>query len=115
MTSLDHNKTIGLAHGLIGVLALTGLIVAAVLEIRKSLFSDLITNFPSALYFLPIPFLQILTAYGLFRRKPWARILVLLFSVLYVWIFPLGTLLAIYTWWFMNSANGKQLYAKTKI
>jgi hypothetical protein len=115
MTSLDHNKTIGLAHGLIGVLALTGLIVATVLEMRKSLFSELITTFPSALYVLPIALLQILVAYGLLRRKQWARILTLLFSILYVWIFPLGTLLAIYSWWFLNSENGRQLYLKTKV
>lgn len=95
MTPQDHNKTLGLIHGLIGILALVGLIVAVVLEMRKGAFTNLPLTFPSSIYFLPIPLLQLLAAYSLFRRKRWARILALLFSVLYVWIFPLGTMIAI--------------------
>jgi hypothetical protein len=114
MSPQDHNKTLGLIHGLIGTLALTGLIVASALEIHKGSITHLPSTFPLTIWFLPLPLLQLLAACGLFRAKRWARIIVLLFSVLYVWIFPLGTLLAIYTWWFMNSATGKQLYAKPK-
>lgn len=113
MTPQDHNKTLGLIHGLIGVLALAGLIVATVLEMRKAAASGSTSTFPEALYFLPIPMLQLLAAYGLLRRRRWARILLLLFSVLYVWIFPLGTALAIYTWWFLHTEGGKRLYAMT--
>jgi hypothetical protein len=88
-------------------------IVATVLEMRKATSSDLPSTFPEALYFLPIPLLQLLTAFGLSRRRRWARIVALIFSVFYVWVFPLGTALAIYTWWFLHSEGGKRLYATT--
>lgn len=110
MTPQDHNKTLGMIHGLIGALVLIGLIVATVLELRKATSSGFTSAFPEALYFLPIPMLQILAAYGLFRRRRWARFIVLLFSVLYIWVFPLGTALAIYTWWFLHSEGAKDLY-----
>jgi hypothetical protein len=113
MTPQDHNRTLGLIHGLIGVLAFVGVIAATVLAVRKGAASEFHSAFPEALYVLPIPLLQLLLGYGLLRRKRWARILALLFSVLYVWIFPLGTALAIYTWWFLHSAGGKRLYVMT--
>jgi hypothetical protein len=115
MTPQDHNKTLGVIYGLIGTLALAGVIVATALEMCKGTSTDLPSTFPSALCFLPIPLLQLLVAYGVLRTKHWARILALLFSLLYVWIFPLGTLLAIYTWWFLHTTSGKQLYVKTTV
>ena len=110
MTSQDHNKTLGLVHGLIGLLAFTAVIVAIILEMRKATSSA----FPHALYFLPIPLLQLLVAYALFRRRRWARIIALFLSALYVWVFPLGTALAVYTWWFLHSEGGKRLYAQCR-
>lgn len=35
------------------------------------------------------------TAYGLFKRRRWARILTLILAGLFVWLFPLGTVLAV--------------------
>lgn len=52
------------------------------------------------------------TAYGLLSRRRWGRILALVSTVLFVWLFPLGTALAIYVWWFLHSEGGKQLYSK---
>lgn len=62
------------------------------------------------LYLLPLPLLQLLTAYGLFRRRPWGRLLALIFSLLYLFVFPLGTLLAAYTWYFLQTQGGRELY-----
>ena len=50
------------------------------------------------------------TAYGLFKRRRWARISSLVLSALLVWFVPLGTALAVYTWWFMHSDGAKQIY-----
>lgn len=36
--------------------------------------------------------------------------LALIFSVLYVWVFPFGTLLAVYTWWVLFGETGRGLY-----
>jgi len=66
------------------------------------------------LYVLPLPILQLLTAYGIYTIKRLGRILGLIFSVLYVWIFPFGTLLAVYTWWVLFGETGKGLYSSAR-
>jgi len=109
MTSRDHNRTIGLLHGLIGVLLLTGFLVAAVFEARRHP-SDGAQRLAWMLYVLPLPLLQLFTAYGLLAVRRWGRLLALVLCVLYVWVFPLGTLLAAYTWWFLHTAGARHLY-----
>lgn len=109
MTPRDHNRTLGLLHGLIGGLLLTGLIVAAAFEARRRP-ADAVERLRWMLYVLPLPLLQLLAAYGLLTARRWGRVLALVLCVLYVWVFPLGTLLAAYTWWFMHSAGARQLY-----
>ena len=54
-------------------------------------------------------------AYGLLRRRPWGRILALVSTVLFVWLVPLGTALAVYAWWFLHSEGGKQLYSRPSV
>lgn len=109
MSPPEHNKTLGLIHGLLGALVLTGLLVAAVLEIRRRP-SDVVQRLAWLLYLLPLPALQMLTAFGLLTRRRWGRILALIFAVFYIWIFPLGTLLGIYTWYILFGETGRQLY-----
>jgi hypothetical protein len=111
MTPRDHNKTIGIAYGLIGLLILLGLMVAVVLELRKNAFPSRASSVPWELYLLPLPLLHLLTSYGLFTKRRWARLLALIFSVLYVWVFPLGTALGIYTWYVLHREDVKQLYS----
>lgn len=108
MSPQDHNRTLGLLHSLIASLMLIGIIVAALLEVRRR--PDSVNRIGWMLYVLPLPALQLLTAYGLFTMRRWGRVLALAFCVLYVWVFPLGTLLAVYTWWFLCSDTGRQLY-----
>jgi hypothetical protein len=110
MTPRDHNKTVGIAHGLVGALTITGLTIAAVLEARRHP-SDVAERLAWMLYVLPLPLLQLLTAYGVFTIRRWGRMLALIFSVFYVLAFPLGTLLAVYTWWVLYGENGRQLYS----
>lgn len=97
-------------HGLVGALILIGLTVTAVLEARRRP-SDAAVRLAWMLYVLPLPLLQLLTAYGVFTIKRWGRTLALIFSVLYVLVFPLGTLVAAYTWWVLYGENGRQLYS----
>lgn len=110
MTPRDHNKTIGIAFGLIGLLLLAGLMVVVWQQMQKHAPPDHASAVQWELYLLPLPLLHLLTSYGLFRRKRWARLLALIFSVLYVVIFPLGTALAIYTWVFMHSTAGRAYF-----
>lgn len=109
MTPRDHNRTVGIAHALVGALILICLTVAAVLEARRRP-SDAAERLAWMLYVLPLPLFQLLTAYGVYKIKRWGRALALMFSVLYVLVFPLGTLLAAYTWWVLYGETGGQLY-----
>lgn len=109
MSPPEHNKTLGFIHGLLGALVLIGLIMAAIFEVRRRP-SDAAQRLVWMSYVLPLPVLQILTALGIFARRRWGRILALTFAVFYVWIFPLGTLLALYTWYVLFGETGRQMY-----
>jgi hypothetical protein len=112
MSPSDHNRILGLIHGLAGILVLSGLVIAAILEARRRP-SDAAQRLAWLVYVLPLPLLQLLTAYRLLTRSKWGRILALALSVLYVWVFLLGTLLAVYTYWFLLSGSARRLYAVT--
>lgn len=112
MSPHDHNRVLALIYALIGILILGGLIIAAVLEARRRP-SDAMQRLAWMVYLLPLPLLQLLTAFGLFTIRKWGRILALVFSVFYVWVFPLGTLLAIYTWYVLYGETGRHLYGVT--
>ena len=86
-----------------------GFVTAAIFEALRHP-SDATQRLAWMLYLLPIPLLQILTAFGLLTRRKWGRILALVLSVFYVWVFPLGTLLAIYTWYVLYGDTGRHLY-----
>lgn len=58
--------------------------------------------------------IQLITAYGLWKRKAWARHSALVLSTMVIWYFPMGTALWIYTRWFLKSEEGRQLYSKAK-
>lgn len=111
MTPQDHNRTLSIIYALIGVLILIAMFIGAISEVRRHP-SEIMRRVGWIFYLLPLPLLHLLTAYGLLSQRRWARIIALIFSVLYIWIFPLGSGLAIYTWWFLFSADGRRLYMK---
>lgn len=116
MTPQDHNKTLGLIYGFLGSL----LAVAALGElVRVITFERELERIRSSTelqvlilvgLFLTVYVLSV--TYGLLRRRRWARIPALVLSGLLIWLFPLGTALAIYNWWFLHSEGGKQLYSR---
>ena len=112
MTPRDHNRILGIIHALLGVLVLVGLAVGVISEARRHL-ADELERLRWMLYVLPLPLLQLLTGFGLLRMRRWGRVLAFVLSVVYVWVFPLGTLLAIYTVWFLQSESGRQLYGSS--
>ncbi|HKK27587.1 MAG TPA: hypothetical protein VKB18_05865 [Gemmatimonadota bacterium] len=54
---------------------------------------------------------SIVGGFGLLRGRSWARILLLVVAVFEVVHVPLGTLLAIYTFWVLLSEDGKRALA----
>jgi drug/metabolite transporter (DMT)-like permease len=105
MSPEDHNKT----HGIIYCLPGAGLIIGVIAVLLRKRPEDVLP-----LELIPVGLLLaavlLLIPYGLFRRRRWARICVLILAALFVWLFPLGTILTIYTWWFMHSEGAKRLY-----
>lgn len=68
----------------------------------------------AAIVFCVVLFLAILfiaTALSMYRRRPVGRTLALVSSVV---LLPLLPPAAAYTWWFMHSEGGKQLYGETE-
>jgi uncharacterized membrane protein (DUF2068 family) len=118
MTPQDHNRTLGIIYGSLG-----GLLAIVLLTIKmKAFFNErmpikhedpFLSTVVTVSVVLTVLFLS--TAYGLFSRKTWGRILALIVACLFIWLFPLGTLLAIYTWWFMHSEGAKRLYVNDQI
>lgn len=105
MTSQDHNRTLGIIYCLPGV----GLIIGVIAVLLRKHPQDVLP-----LEMIPVilllAVLLLLIPYGLFKRRRWARICALVLSCMFIWLFPLGTILAAYTWWFMHSEGAKQLY-----
>lgn len=116
MTAQDHNKTLGIIYSILGGILTVGALVelVRVITIEKELAQIQTDSLLQTLIIIGLLLIGILlsTAYGLFKRRRWARVLTLILAGLFVWLFPLGTALAVYTWWFMHSEGSKQLYSK---
>lgn len=53
----------------------------------------------------------IVGGFGLLRGQPWARILLLVVAAFEIFHLPLGTALAVYTFWVLLSEDGKRAIA----
>jgi amino acid permease len=117
MTPQDHNKTLAIIYsflgGLLAAAALVELIRVITLERELERIRSSTELKVLILTGLLLTAFLLCTAYGLLRRRTWARILALISTALSVWLFPLGTALAIYTWWVLHSEGGKQLYSRS--
>jgi hypothetical protein len=116
MTPQDHNKTLGIIYVFMGgILTLAALVeLVRIMIIEKELAriqADSLLQILIAVALIVMVFLYAI-AYGLFKRRRWARISVLILSGLLIWLFPLGTALAAYSWWVMHSDENKQLYSR---
>jgi hypothetical protein len=118
MTPQDHNKTLGIIYGVLGGLLTIGALVELV---RVIIIEKELSRIQSDSYLIPIilglllTVMLLSTAYGLFKRRRWARILSLILAGLFALLFPLGTALSVYTWWFMHSEGAKLLYTQSSI
>ncbi|MDH4220255.1 MAG: hypothetical protein OEY18_06760 [Candidatus Aminicenantes bacterium] len=53
---------------------------------------------------------EIIGGFGLLKRKPWARVLVLIIAVLDLFLIPIGTLIGIYELWVLLQEETVKLF-----
>ncbi len=121
MSPSDHNKTLVLIYSLLGGFSLLGDFFTLAILASPWILAKNVDRYPSprkddqiliaVVVFCVVLLLALLflaTALSLYRRRPVGRKLALVASVL---LLPLLPLAALYTWWFMHSQGGKQMYS----
>jgi hypothetical protein len=124
MTSEQHNKYLAMshiAHGSFQLLMM--LIMLAIFGVMLTAGAGDAGNGPPAAFFwIMMAFILVfnsvftfpsfLAAYGFLKRKRWAKTAGIVSGVLAAMSFPIGTAVCVYTFWFLFSNPGKELYDK---
>jgi hypothetical protein len=110
--SMDkHVKVAGWLWIANGVLAIPILIIGLVIinsNVPGRQDAMLVTG-GALCFFLPGMAASAVVAYGLLKYKAWARILAIVLAILNLILFPIGTLIGIYTLWVMFNDETKAL------
>jgi hypothetical protein len=119
MTTEEHNKTLGICHLAYGGLS-TLMMFAVLFFFGAIMFSIPEGGPPAAVLMIILTFIMawslvftlpsFIAGYALLKRKSWARTASIIAAVVETMSFPLGTAVAIYSFWFMFSDAGKALY-----
>lgn len=114
MRSRDHNQALAILNAVLGsycvlpLLASPWILAKSVDSYPSPRRADQITIAVIVCTLLVIfGTLFLSTAYGLWRRRQWVRRVALVSAFTQLFIFPV---LAVYTWWFIHSEAGRQLY-----
>jgi hypothetical protein len=129
LTADDHNKLVAyaqLGHGTLHLLSLV--FVYALIGMMFTKISDQVQrsgDFPPELVGIVLIFACIINfaltipsfvaAYGFLKRRPWAKIAGIIAAVLAAISFPIGTAVAVYTFWFLFSEPGRTIYDRSVI
>jgi len=109
-----HVKVVGwlwIANGVLSILmTIIGLAVINWPGVILSLRDSLLASFGALCFFLPGIVAYIVSGYGLLNYKSWARILAIILAILNLILFPIGTLIGIYTLWVMFNDETKALF-----
>ena len=124
MTPQEHNKFVGIANLAYGVfhivvMLVMGVVFAAMMGMMTANFGrsgpplpaffGIIMVFAVVLnLIMAIP--SFVAGYAFLKRKPWAKVAGIIAAVMSALRVPLGTLVSIYTFWFLFSETGKSLY-----
>src|SRR5438067_8172265 len=125
MTPQEHNKYVGLAQ--LGYAGFHLLMMIVVMGVEGYMFENIYGRSQEMGGPPPPPFLLLIfvfvgiftvamtvpsavAGYALLRRRPWAKIAGIVGGVAAATSFPIGTAVAVYTFWFLFSDVGKQLY-----
>ena len=121
MTTEEHNKTLGICHLAYG--GISALMMFAMLFFFGAImFAIPGGEAPIGLIWLILAFIMLwsfvltlpsfIAGYGILKHKPWARTASIVAAVLETMSFPIGTAVAIYSFWFMFSDAGRAMYDK---
>lgn len=110
MTAQDHNRTIIIIYSFFGLLLAGTAIVLLVRDLRQKDWALAIYKDELFIASAVLSTCLLSTVCGMIRRSRWGRILALITTLFYIWLFTLGTLLAVYIWWFLHSEGAKHLY-----
>ena len=130
MTAEEHNKALGICHLVYG--GLTTLLMLAMFGFMLAMISAIPTqpgapNADFPLVIMPIFFIfmmiysliftlpSFIAGYAMLKRKQWARTASIVAAVLETMSVPIGTAVAVYSFWFMFSDAGKALYDKNNV
>ena len=124
-----HIKVLAAFHLILGVLGLIGsLMIILIFGGLAGIINMAATDNPDASLAVPVVGLiggilvvviltlsvpGIIAGLGLLKRRPWARILTIVLSVLHLINIPFGTLLGIYGLWVLLSQNTAPLFGVT--
>lgn len=128
MTAEEHNKYVGLAQ--LGYAALHILMLIAMTSVMGVMFSRIFQQAErmggdpppafvglifvfAGLFNVVLTIPSVVAGYALLKRRPWAKVAGIIGGVLAAMSFPIGTAVAVYTFWFLFSEPGRQLYDKT--
>jgi len=129
MTPQEHNRFVGLAH--VGYAGLHVLMMIASLAVVGFMFENIYSRSqemggppPPAFLGVILVFAgifnivttipSIVAGYALLKRRPWAKVAGIVGGVVAAMSFPIGTAVAVYTFWFLFSDVGKQVYGVKK-
>ena len=126
MTTEDHNRTLAILHlvhgglrtlilllmmGIFGImgfsLGLSGGKGAPEVATAMMLFWAV---FSIIMLALSIP--SFVAGYGALKKRSWAKVWMVIAGAISGMSFPLGTALCVYTFWFLFSNGGKELYER---
>jgi hypothetical protein len=125
MTPQEHNKYVGLAQlGYAGFHLLTMIVLMGV---EGYMFENIYSRSQEMGGPPPPPFLvlifvfvgvvtvamtipSVVAGYALLKRRSWAKVAGIVGGVVAATSFPIGTAVAVYTFWFLFSDVGKQVY-----
>ena len=109
-----HVKVVGwlwIVNGALSILmAITGLAVLNWPGVIDDAGVSILASSGVLCFFLPGIIAYILAGYGLLKYKSWARILAIVLALLNLILFPIGTLIGIYTLWAMFNDEAEALF-----
>jgi len=129
MTPQEHNKFVGLAQ--LGYAGLHLLMIIVLMGVEAYLFENIYSRSQEMGGPAPPPFVglifvfagifsvamtipSVVAGYALLKRRPWAKVAGIVGGVVAAMSFPIGTAVAVYTFWFLFSDVGKQVYGLKK-